>query len=126
MFNHLSTNCRQRQPDHESQLQPLMGLSLDDAKLAWERAVEIARGRKITAQLVKRAMRHLNLKKTTDPVPRPIRVNKAKQRELIDQSVGELLVLVSQKAAYDLITQKVEALHTHVHTLFAQMKPARA
>jgi hypothetical protein len=31
-----------------------------------------------------------------------------------------LLVLLGRKAAHDLLTQKVEALHTHVHALFAQ------
>jgi hypothetical protein len=33
---------------------------LDQAKLAWEKAAKLAGGRNITAQLVKRAMRHLN------------------------------------------------------------------
>jgi hypothetical protein len=38
-------------PGHEPQLRLLAGLSLEQAQLAWERAVEKAGGRKITARL---------------------------------------------------------------------------
>src|SRR5438105_4860117 len=37
LFRHLLANCKQRKPDHESQLRPLIGLSLAQAQVAWER-----------------------------------------------------------------------------------------
>src|SRR5437016_3749635 len=51
LFTHLLANCKQRKPDHKSQLRPLIGLSLEQALLAWERAAENAGGRRITTRL---------------------------------------------------------------------------
>jgi hypothetical protein len=38
------------------------------------------------------------------------RQNQAQQRKLIDCAIGEPLVLLSQKASHEVLTQKVEAL----------------
>jgi hypothetical protein len=57
LFNHLSANCAQHKPDHESQLRPLVGLSLEQAAAVWERAVARAGSRKITALMVHRQIR---------------------------------------------------------------------
>jgi hypothetical protein len=37
---------------------------------------------------------------------------------LIDGAIGELLVLLSQKASHEVLTQKVDALHGHIQSLF--------
>ena len=49
------------------------------------------------------------------PKPKP---NKQAQRRLIDNTVGQLLVLLSQKASHDLLREKVEALYGHFQALF--------
>ena len=66
LFSHLSTNCRQNPPSHESQFTPLFGFSKDQAQQAWEKAAENAVGCRITAQIVISAIRQLNLATTAE------------------------------------------------------------
>ena len=35
-------------------------------------------------------------------------------------AIGELLVLLSQKASHEVLTQEVEALHSHIHSMFSK------
>ena len=86
--------------------------------MAWERAAKKASDRKTTAQMVKSAVKELQLAGTANPVTRQPRQNKDQQRKLIDGAIGELLVLLSQKASHEALTQKVEALHGHIPSLF--------
>ena len=118
-FTHLCTNCAERKPERESQLRPLIGLTPEQAQLAWERAVEKAAGRKITARLVKAAVQELQLAPATKPATREPRQTKAEKRRLIDEAIGQLLILLSQKASHAILTEKVEALHGHIQSLFA-------
>ena len=60
------------------------------------------------------------------PVVKEHRVNRAQQRRLIDNSIGQLLALISQKVSYDLLTEKVEALHGYIQPLFAQKSTAKS
>ena len=117
VFTHLVTNSHQK-PEHETQVRPLVGLTAEQAQKAWERAVEQADGRKITEQIVKAAVKELQPDGTAKPVARQPRQNKDQQRKLIDGAIGELLVLLSQKASHEVLTQKVEALHGHIQSLF--------
>jgi hypothetical protein len=86
--------------------------------MAWERTTEKASGRKTTAQMVKSAVKELHLARSANPVSRQPRQNKDQQRKLIDGAIGELLVLLSQKASHDVLTEKVEALHGQIQALF--------
>jgi hypothetical protein len=125
VFTHLMTNSHQK-PDHETQLRPLIGLTPAEAQVAWQCAVEMAGGRNITARLVKRAVHELQLTPaTSQPGAKAPRQNKVEQRRLINDAIGQLLVLLGQKANHDLLTEKVEALHRHIQSLFATPpKPA--
>jgi hypothetical protein len=118
LFRYLSANCSERKPDHGNQLRPLVGLTPEEAQVGWERATEKATGRKTTAQMVKSAVKELQLAGTAKPVTRQPRQNKEQQRKLIDGAIGELLVLLSQKASHEVLTQKVEALHGQIQALF--------
>ena len=46
LSRHLSANCAQQKPWHESQLRPLIGLTKEKAQAAWDHAVQMARGQK--------------------------------------------------------------------------------
>jgi len=120
VFTDLVTIGHQTKPEHERQVRPLVGLTAEQAQKAWDRAIEKAGGRKITARLVKAAVQELQPAAGTKPVPSQPRQNKAEQRKLIDGAIGELLVLLSQKASHEVLTQKVEALHGQIHSLFAK------
>jgi hypothetical protein len=74
--------------------------------------------RKITARMVKTAVQELVPAGAPQPATRDPRQNKAAQRRLISDAIGELLVLLSQKTSHDILTQKVEALHGHIQALF--------
>ena len=58
----------------------MIGLTPEQAQLAWERAVEKAAGRKITARLVKAAVQELQLAPATKPATRKPRQTKPKSR----------------------------------------------
>ena len=120
VFTHLVTIGHQTKPEYESQVRPLVGLTPDQAQAAWERAIEKAGGRKITARLVKAAVQELQPPGGAKSVPSQPHQNKAQQRKLIDGAIGELLVLLSQKASHEVLTQKVETLHGQIHSLFAK------
>jgi hypothetical protein len=117
VFNHLGVFSSLK-PEHQSQVQPLSGLTPEQAQSAWQCAVENAGGRRITARMVKSAVKELQLAGTANPVSRQPRQNKDQQRKLIDGAIGELLVLLSQKASHDVLTEKVEALHGQIQALF--------
>ena len=118
LFAHLMTICQQCQPEHESQVRPLIGLSPDQAAAAWGKAVEMAHGRRVTARVVKDAVKELNLTSATAPVEREPRQKQAESRRLLDGALGELLALVSQKASYEALTGKIESLHGLILGLF--------
>ena len=86
--------------------------------MAWERAVQKAAGGKITAAIVRSAVRQLGLDGSKKSVAREPAQSRAERRRLIDEAVGQLLVLLSQKAPHELLTEKVEALHRQIRALF--------
>lgn len=117
MITHLRTICSDCQPDHEGQVRPLVSLTPAQAQLAWTCAVENAGGRKITARSVKRAMQDLGLAPPPKPGSHPDRNEKAERRKRINDAFGQLLMLISQKAAHQAILQLVEALQRQVQPL---------
>ena len=96
------------------------GTVCDEIQLAWERAVQKAGGRKITALLVKKAVKELQLGGNTPPAAKKAGPTRAERRRLIDDTIGQLLALVSKKADHSLLQQKIEALHGHIQALFAK------
>jgi hypothetical protein len=88
------TNCHQLKPDHESQIRPLVGLTPEQAKLAWERAVEKAGGRRITARVVKSAVQDLHFGGAPKAANRQTRQTRAGKRKLINETIGQILVLL--------------------------------
>jgi hypothetical protein len=72
--------------------------------------------------MVQNAVRELQFTGETKPETPGPAPTKAQCRQLIDDILGQLLVLVRQKASYDILTEKVEALHRQIHTLFATSK----
>ena len=118
VFAPLVTISHQRRPEHETQVRPLIGLTPPQAQLAWEHAVEKAAGKKITQRLVKAAVQELQLGGSPAPVTQQPRRNKAEQRRLVDDAIGQLLMLLSQKASHQVMTEKVEILHGHIQALF--------
>jgi hypothetical protein len=115
VFKRLVTNCHQTEPEHESQVRPLIGLTPDQAGVVWEAAVAKAGSRRITAAIVKSAMHHLKIGPARQPAAPAARQNMAEQRQAIDTVLGELLFLASQQADHRLITAKLEALNSHIH-----------
>ena len=102
LFTHLSAICKHPKPDHESQVRPLIGLSLPQAQAAWESAAEKAGNRRITARMVQNAVKELQFTGETKPETAEPAPAKAQCRQLIEDILGQLLVLVRQKASYDL------------------------
>jgi hypothetical protein len=96
----------------------MIGLTPEQAQLAWQCAVELAGDRRITARLVKTAMQALQLGETGKPTARKTRQSRAQERQLINDAIGQLLVLLSQRASHQVLTEKVEALHGHIQALF--------
>src|SRR5665811_1082174 len=101
------------QPQRESQLRPLLAVSLEDAELAWQYAVlPLSGGRPVTARMVKRARQdlHLPLVNVRPAAPR-VRESKGELRRIVFGTMDELLGLITQKADHSTLLQKFEALH---------------
>jgi len=81
----------------------------EQINVAWERAVKKAGGRKITARLVKNVVKELQPAGATAATPKPAdQPTKSERRQLISAAIGELLLLVSQKANHYVLTAKIE------------------
>jgi len=122
VLTNLSTSSSQIRPEHETQLRPLIGLTPEQAVQAWERAAAKAGARKVTEKLVRQAMNELQLAPPPRPLSLKTRSARAEHRRIINGAIGELLLLLSQKADHLLLTEKVETLHSHIQALFG--KPA--
>jgi hypothetical protein len=75
-----------------SELRPLIGLSQEQVQLAWERAAQNAGGRKITAQMVKAAVKELQPAGNAKPVTRQPRQNSTKTLVTGGNGVGRGLL----------------------------------
>ena len=126
VFTQLPTSCRQHKPEYEFQVRPLIGLPPEQVNVAWERAVKKAGGGKITARLIKNAVKELQPAGPAPTTPKPAdQPTKSERRQLISAAIGELLLLVSQKANHDVLTAKIEKLHGHIQGLFSAAAPKR-
>jgi hypothetical protein len=111
------------QPTCESQMRPLLVLSLEHAELAWECAVTMAGARPVKARLVKRAVKILALPRVDARPPLPVdRQTKGQLRRIISETMDELLTLLVRKADHADMMGKFEALHGHLKRLFAPRK----
>ena len=108
----------QQKPDNERQIRPLVGLAPEQAQLAWDHAVKLAGKGNITERLVKKAVKELQLTGAVVPVAPPPRRSIAKQRRLVGDAIAELIVLIRQKAAYEVLTEKMEALLGRFESLY--------
>ena len=57
--------------------------------------------------------------KPTSVAPGPAS-SKPEGWKAIDTTIGQLLLLLSQRAAHDLLVRKVETLHSQIRALFGQ------
>jgi hypothetical protein len=68
LFTQVFADANGPKPSHESQLRPLMGLSPEEAQLAWGRAAQNAGKGRITARLVRTAVQELHLSASPKPI----------------------------------------------------------
>jgi hypothetical protein len=119
VFNHLGVFSSLK-PEHQSQVQPLSGLTPEQAQRAWQCAVENAGGRRITARMVKSAVNQLGLAPQTQSGRAPVRTAQSERRLLINRTLSELLKLISDKAGHDVLLEKARALETHLNPLLGK------
>jgi hypothetical protein len=126
VFNHLRTISSQQPPQHETQVRPMVGLPPEQVQQAWQAAIAKAGNGKVTARHVQNAVKELRSEAPenteTPAAPKP-RARMAAHRQMIDDAIGQLLLLLSQKASHDILTEKVEALHAQIHALFPKPSP---
>ena len=106
-------------PQSEWIVRPLLRLGAEDAHRAWNRAVELANGREITARLVTAAIREQDPGHSDRADNRKERVQRLSRRAQINEGFGDLLRLVAQRADYAVLTQKIEVLCSQCQSLFA-------
>jgi hypothetical protein len=107
------------QPERESQLRPLFAVSLADAELAWQYASQVSGGRPITARLVKRAVKELQLPLVkAKSIPLPSRQSKREIRRMVAETMQALLGLITQRADHSALLQNYEILDSQLRLLF--------
>jgi hypothetical protein len=112
------------QPQRESQLRPLLSMAPEQVALAWQCAVQLGGNSPVTARLVKRAIKFLELP-VPGPAPRPAPVERQTKRELrrkLSESLDEMLGLITRKADHSTLLQHFEALHQHVQLLLTPQR----
>ncbi len=76
--------------------------------------------------MVQNAVKELQLNGEAEPETAEPALTKAQRRQIIDDALGQLLVLIRQNArATTSSSNKVEALHRQIHTLFPTSKARR-
>lgn len=106
-------------PERESIVRPLLKLPPDKAQSVWIRAAELAKGKTITARLVKAVVREQNPANTTRAELRQKRAETVSRRAQITKAFGELMKLVGERADYALLSEKLEALYTQCQCLLS-------
>ena len=85
-FTHLRTIGSSRQPDNERQLRPLVPLTPEQVKLAWETVVQRTGNGRISESRVKAAVKELGLAPAAPAVDKPARQNKAEGTRVLGRS----------------------------------------
>jgi hypothetical protein len=106
------------QPDHESQIRPLMGLTFEQVLLAWQSAVQNAGGREITARVVTAAVKQLQFTSQEQAERAQKQSERAERFRTVIAGIQELLELIAQKAPHDQLLSKAEALQPHFAAIF--------
>ena len=70
---------------------------------------------------MKSAVKELQVHADVPAVAKQKRPNKSEERCWISDAFGELLLLLGQKAAHAILTEKVELLHRHVQLLMGKV-----
>jgi hypothetical protein len=120
LFKAFVTKSHRTKPERETQVRALIGLAPEQALAAWEKAVEKAGSRKITARLIKAAIREV-----VPPPPQPATPkapSKAEHRRQLVQAVKDLLILAFQKAPHQAILEKATVIDGHVGVLFPKKR----
>jgi hypothetical protein len=97
-----------------------VGLPPEQAQAARALAVENAGPAKITANLVKAAVQKVGPAGERRPPKRKARRSGSAKRRLVEQSIGQLLVLLSEKADQRRLKRQVRAIHGHIQGLSAK------
>ena len=119
IYRTISATSAPPYPDHEAQLRPLIAVTPDNAQLAWNYAVRISFGCPITARMMKRAVKDLNL--TTPkaaPAQPPGHQTKRQIKCLITDTMDEFLSLITRHAEYPDLLEKLEVLSGQLRLLF--------
>jgi hypothetical protein len=98
---------------------------MDQAQQAWEKAAENAAGRRITAQIVKSAIRQLSLTTTTEAGGKQTAAkgpSKKQQKQQIMDAARDILTALHQKADHATLVARAEALYMHLRAAFAVKK----
>jgi hypothetical protein len=70
--------------------------------------------------MVKSAVNQLGFAPQTQFGRAPVRTAQSERRALISRTLSELLKLISEKAAHDVLLEKARALETHLSPLLGQ------
>jgi hypothetical protein len=114
----ITTGANLPVPQSAFQLRPLSGLTPDQARLAWEHAVKMSGGRKITERLVRAAVLELKIKPEGATERMKHRQERGERRQQLRQTMTELLELIIMGKSYEELVQKASLLDQHVRFFF--------
>ena len=97
---------------------------MDQARQAWEKAAENAAGRRITAQIVKSAVRQLKLGATGESTEKQKQTtmkasSKKQQQQQFMDAARDMLTALHQKADHATLVARAEALYMQLRAAFA-------
>jgi hypothetical protein len=100
------------------EMRPLLGLTRDQVRLAWEQAANRARGGKITQRLVRAAVVELQFKPERNADRLKVRGERAERRQQLSQAMDDLLELIVTRKPYEELVEKASLLDQQVRFFF--------
>ena len=121
VFRHLLTNSQQIKPQHETQVRPSSALVLSRSNRPRSAPSKRPAAEKLRRGWSKRPCKTSSSRpRHSNRFPRYAARTAQNVAGLVDDTLGQVLVLLSQKANHTVLTEKFETLHRQIQALFAE------
>jgi hypothetical protein len=111
-------------PEYASQMRPLLGLTPDQVRLAWEHAAQEAGTGPITPRRVRAAVVELQFKAEENAERTKERQARAQRRQQLSQAMADLLERIVRRRPYEELVQTASLLDQQVRFFFPK-RPKR-
>ena len=118
MYRALSKEIQLPAPEYAAVLRPLIGLTPEQVRTAWEHATKLANGGRITTQLVRAAAAALQFRPEAREKSLALRQARAQRRQQLTQTMADLLQMIVLRKPYEDLAPAASLLDQHLRFFF--------